>query len=222
MSYETNSLLSLQADNNNQAPVIVSTSLATFPATKYEVVNSIPHYRQYITYENARLSILTPNFKSEGLTRKLNGSNFSILVPVETWLRTQLNVIEDFVKQNVNVGNHIMAPVNGLKYKPLWLGQRMFIRVAHWCNILKRNEIGEFESVKHDTPLGPGTYNMTIEVPYIYIGPHKRGEDFSLALNIVQIVFQPDTERSVLIQREDSKPTGGQFNHVPCLQEVKA
>ena len=32
--------------------------------------------------------------------------------------------------------------------------------------------------------LGQGTYSITIEVPYIYIGPHKRGEDCSLLLQI--------------------------------------
>ena len=37
--------------------------------------------------------------------------------------------------------------------------------------------------------LGQGTYSITIEVPYIYIGPHKRGEDCSLLLRVVQIVY---------------------------------
>lgn len=156
--------------------------------------------------------------------RKANaGSQFSVLVPVEPWLRDQLNIIEDFAKQNANVGNFIMSSMNALSYKPLWPGQRMYIRVSQWCTILRRNiETGKYDSVKLDTPLGPGTYNLTIEVPYIYIGTHKSGEDFSLSLRITQIVFEPESERSVLIRQNEPQGDGHHYNNVARLQEVKA
>lgn len=195
--------------------------LGTTTASKYEVANCIPHYRQYITYEGGRAQLLTPNFRSFGLMKKHNGANVSILLPVEPWLRDQLNMFETFAQQNINSPDHILSS-DELVYKPLWKGERMYIRVAKWCNILQQNmQTGSYESVNISTPLGPGTYNVTIEVPYIYIGPHKNGENYSLTLRIVQIVYHPELNSPNLIQLTPPKPAGRQEDASTNAQAVQ-
>lgn len=168
-------------------------NLSLSKASKYEVANSTPHYRQYIKYENGKLQLLTPNFQSDSLKLKESGSDFSVLVPVVPWLRNQLNMVETFAEQNVSFASHAL-PTNGVHiYKPLWGGDKMYVQMSRWCHIFRKNlETGQYDTVDVKTPLGRGTYNITIEVPYVYIGPHKNGENYSLSTRIVQIVFEPD------------------------------
>ena len=123
---------------------------------------------------------------------KEHGTNHSALIPIDAWIRQQLNVAEKFATQNV--ANHSADPTQNMIYKRLWDGDMMFIRVASWCQIFRKNtESGQYEAVDLKA-LGRGTYNITIEVPYIFIGPHKNGEDFSLTLRIIQIAFDPEVE----------------------------
>ena len=121
---------------------------------------------------------------------KEHGTNHSALIPIDAWIRQQLNVAEKFATQNV--ANLSVDPTQNMIYKRLWDGDMMFIRVASWCQIFRKNtESGQYEAVDLKA-LGRGTYNITIEVPYIFIGPHKNGEDFSLTLRIIQIAFDPE------------------------------
>ena len=121
-----------------------------------------------------------------------HGANHSALITIDTWMRQQLNVTEKFATQNV--ANLSVDPTKNMIYKRLWDGDRMYIGVAPWCQILrKKSESGQYETVDINA-LGRGTYTVTIEVPYIFIGPHKNGEDFSLTLRIIQITFDPEVE----------------------------
>jgi hypothetical protein len=119
--------------------------------------------------------------------------NISVLIPVNEWLRRQLNTIEQYIQQHVTVKD--ISSSKDLLYRPIWGGENMYLRVARWCNVLRQNPAtGNFDSIPIDAPLGPGSYNVTVEVPYVYIGPHKNGEDFSLSISVVQIVYKPTTE----------------------------
>ena len=119
--------------------------------------------------------------------------NISVLIPVNEWLRKQLNTLEQYIQQHVAVKD--ISSSKELLYRPLWGGENMYLRVAKWCNVLRQNTAtGSYDSIPINTPLGPGSYNVTIEVPYVYIGPHKNGEDFSLSISVVQIVYKPTTQ----------------------------
>lgn len=163
-------------------------------ATKYEVANSTPHHRQYLSYQNGKLQLLTPNFQSQGLKLKENGSDFSVLVPVLPWLRNQLNMVETFAERNVSFTSHTLSTNDTLIYKPLWGGDMVYVQVSRWCQIFRKNlETGTYDIVDLKTSLGRGTYSITIEVPHVYIGPHKNGENYSLSTRVVQITFEPET-----------------------------
>ena len=104
----------------------------------------------------------------------------------------------------------------------------MYIRVAKWCQIFKKNtESGQYETADIKA-LGRGTYNVTIEVPYIFIGPHKNGEDYSLTLRLVQIAFDPEVEDKArltaipIIPSKASTAKGRRRKHVSQTEEAKA
>ena len=65
--------------------------------------------RQYISYQGNKLQLRIPEFKLDALKRKEYGGLFSVLIPTEPWLRTQLDVIETFVQENVNFTKNLIG-----------------------------------------------------------------------------------------------------------------
>ena len=188
--------------------------------------------RQYISYMGTKLQLRTPSFKCEGLKRKQNGPFLSVLVQIDPWLRQELDKLETYVKENVSFTKTPSSPTDIVSYRPLWRGNAMYIALSSWCNVIMRNhKTDTFESVSSYDKLGRGTYSISIEVPYVYIGPHKHGEDFSLLLRAVQIVYEPEPVAPTILSAHPSekpeKPEKSEKkgrrprNHVPQMQEVK-
>ena len=177
--------------------------------------------------------MLTPNFECEGLSLKeLKPNDFSIVLPVGTWLRQQLTIVENYARQNIDVVN-VMSAMNStrLVYKPFWPGNTLFVRVSSWCQVYRQNvQTGQYESVDIKTPFGRGTYNVTLTMPYIYFGPHKNGEDFSINLRVDQIVFNPEVTqpkpvevpRPTSLSFKASETKGRRRKSDKLLPEVKA
>jgi len=141
--------------------------------------------------------LLTPNFLSDGLKcRTIGDDDVSISVPIVPWLRCQLDTVEKYVKENVSIPSNSRIENASPKYKPLWPCETMFVNVSRWCTVFVRNaETNTVKSVSlKDANFGYGSYSITIDVAYIYIGPHKMGEDFSLTLRVVQIAYEPLTK----------------------------
>ncbi len=139
-----------------------------------------------------------------------NELDHSILIPVVPWLRQQLNAIETFAQANADVSKLNLPAGKKATYKPLWKGDMMYIRVSRWCQIFKQNlETGEFDSVDISTRFGQGTYSVMIEVPYIYLGPHRKGENFSLTIRVEQVVYMPDKPRPNFIAFKTPEVKGG-------------
>ena len=163
-------------------------------------------YRQYVTLNKNKLTFQTLDFQVPNLTMRADKTFRSICIPVEPWLRQQMNVLENFVKENVNIPDDVANALgHPSKYKPLWDGERMFISVSKWCNFLRyTGNDGVCEQVTPDFHFGSGMYNVNIEVPYIYIGPHKDGYTFSLTLRIVQVVFKPNVIAVALSSQVDT------------------
>ena len=126
------------------------------------------------------------------------------------WLRQQLNVIETFAQSNVDYSKLNLPAACKVAYKPLWPGEMMYIRVSRWGHVFKQDlATGDFDTIDIKERLGQGTYNVTIDVPYIYVGPHKNGENFSLSLRIDQIVFIPDKPRPNFLTFKTPEAKGG-------------
>ena len=197
----------MQATNTN--PNIEASGLSLGPITNHEVPDATPHYRQHILYKDAKLRLLTPNFQAEGLKIKEHGpNNRSLLVPVAPWLRSQFDVVESFARENVNFPSKFLPSGERTVYKPLYRGDMMYIQISNWCQMFRQAPTSnQCDAINIDTPLGRGTYNVTIEVPYAYIGPHKNGENFSLNLRVIQIYYMPE-ELPAAISTKTSKAKG--------------
>ena len=138
--------------------------------------------------------LATPLYEADGLLfSSVNGNMKSILVPINPMLRTTLNVVENFVAHNVALpADAVNQSHTGSLYKPLWSSEWMRITVSNWCSYYRLNyDTAMYESVQPDSVFGKGFYQIIFEVPYIYIGPHKEGQSFSLTLRVVQVLFQP-------------------------------
>ena len=124
--HETNFNFILQ-EPKTTTPNVNEADLSLSSTTKYEVTNQAPHLRQYVSYQGGKLQLRIPEFYLDGLKRKEYRGLISVLVPTESWLRTQLDVIEKFVQENVNyTKNLIGAQTKKIVYKPLWKGESMY------------------------------------------------------------------------------------------------
>lgn len=152
--------------------------------------------------------LLTPNFISNALQMRNDEKRdtVSISVPISPWLRSQLDRVERFVQDNVNIPSKCVPESGSLMYRALWPHESMFISVSRWCNIFVRDaQTGTFKNVNiNNGNFGHGTYSVTIEIPYVYIGAHKHGEVYSLTLRAVQIVYEPLTKESNLASPLDT------------------
>ena len=174
---------------------IVSNNLSLDPPTQKEVCEAGYHtYRQYLHYDNQKVLIQAPTFQQNGLSFRTYKDIRSILVPIDPWLRNQFHVLEKFIIENVVIPEDVCKAVpNPPKYKPLWDGDYMCLAISQWCKYYRETSVqGTYESVDSNSQFGDGMYQLTIEAPYIYIGPHKDGASFSLTLRVVQIVFKPN------------------------------
>ena len=198
--------------------------LSCSKAVKYEVHNRPIHYRQSISYQDGALRLMVVDVTVDDLPRRDFDKSVSFSIPVTLWLRRQFNIIEQFVKDNVDLASLPSCSSNkDFVYKPLWHGHSMYVSVSPACTFHRFNSPpGELQPVDMSLIHGRGKYSFTIALPYIYIGPHKKGEDYSLSLELVQVIFTPieTVIRPEVSIKRPRKPK----KHVPVAQmevEVK-
>ena len=155
--------------------------------------DGFPSYRSTIYHYGQKLVIKTPEVEYHGLqTRMTNGAQ-SLTVPIDSWTRNQLNTLESFVQCNVVIPDDVLAPAGSSRdYRPLWPYPMTFIICSQWCNYYWKNpETGMCLSVSPEQLTQPGLFSFSIEAPFVYIGPHKSGERYSLSLRLLQVTYTP-------------------------------
>ena len=163
------------------------------PSSQKVSENGIQSYRSSIYHGGQKIVIKTPEVEYSGLHSRVTNGNISLAIPVDSWTRTQLNTLEDFAQGHVIIPNDVVAPAGASRdYRPIWPHPVAFVMCSQWCNYFWRNpETGHCTSVTPEHLTRPGLYSFSIEVPYVYIGPHKGGERFSLTLRLVQVTYTP-------------------------------
>lgn len=194
------------------------TLLGSSNAVRYEVNNRPPCYRQSISYQDANLQLMVSNVAMEELPRNDFGKSVSFRLPITDWLRKQLDIVEEFVTDNVDLASLPESSSNKtFVYKPLWRGPQMYVSVSPRCDFqCYDSATGVLQSSSLSNMRGKGTYTFTLSVPFIYIGPHKKGEDYSLSLEIVQIIFYPFVDPTVIPKKPVKRRR--QKNAVPVAQ----
>ena len=156
-------------------------------------VGNRKHYRSRLDHGGEKIYILTPLAKLDTLKKRDNESSASLSVPCDEWTRGELNKLEQFVEANAYIPPDMVQGECAV-YKPLWRGEEMMITLSRWCHFFKKQPNGEFSHADLSEMTGPGQYQFTIEAPHVYIGPHKAGHTHSISLQIVQVVFIPETK----------------------------
>lgn len=186
---------------------VIASQLSVSSPKPYEVQNTLQH-RQYINYQHSRLQLFISNVSSESVKFVANKHGHSCQIPIDAWLRTQLDTVEQFVQNKVDL-SCLDPPPKIVSYKPLWRGNQMFIHLAPWCNILKQTLLeGFFETVGPTAEFGPGRFHISLELSHIFIGPHKNGEHYSLSMSIVQMVFHPEQPTLLPIKPKPTEKKG--------------
>ena len=160
---------------------------------------SYPRYRQYVSYDGLKLILQTRPVRLERLQyNEIKGAH-SVIVPVDNWLRQQLNIIEDYVVSQVEVPTSLVNawPFKCANmYKPFYAGQEVYFMLGKYCTFTQGPTVEGSKILPSSTLpcLGSGLYSFTIEVPNVYIGPHKEGYLYSVNTRIIGIHQQPDID----------------------------
>ena len=162
---------------------------------KTPVSDNLPRYHQTISYGGSKLAIQVPANELYALiysSKSMYGD--AVLVPLSNWLKHQFNIIDTFVEGNVRLPNELTlqwsANVAGY-YKPIYSGQNIFISMSKYCRFTQDVNGTLIDLPSQPRPnFGRGSYTFTIEVPSVYIGPHKSGHLYTTNLRVTRIHFQ--------------------------------
>ena len=146
-------------------------------------------------YNGVRLYLQTPAVYLPKVDTQVNRCGQNLSIPIDNWLRQQLDILEDFVRQKALIPTELLQLWPEKKtsyYKPLYRGTRCYILQSKYCKVTSGVTVEQ--SVETElSSLGAGFYSFHIEVPAVYVGPHQSdGNLISLNLRIAQIHHQPE------------------------------
>lgn len=120
----------------------------------------------------------------------------SMIIPIDDWLRSQLTQLQDYVVANTVFPIDVPRTSDGsYLFKPLFALDTIMIPMSKWCKIFKFDKCkGLYVLQDKFAQFAKGNFTVTIEVPHVYIGPHKGGQNFSLSLRIRQVLYNEDSE----------------------------
>ena len=111
-----------------------------------------------------------------------------------------------FVEGNVRLPNELTlqwsANVPSF-YKPIYAGHNIFISLSKYCRFTQEVNGNLIDLPSQPRPnFGRGLYTFTIEIPSVYIGPHKSGHLYTTNLRVTRIHFQSTASNvaSALVQ----------------------
>ena len=153
-------------------------------------------FKQPLLYNGGKLVLSTQPFHTKELIVRPYNMDKSILVPVNRWLRKQLDIIEEFVTLSVDLPAPFKeswkaSTEKDTPYKKIWDGPNMFIPVSRWCKYYQYSPDSALSYRAIDNAVGEGMYTITFEVPELYIGHHANNKLISVTLRIVEVIIQP-------------------------------
>ena len=156
-----------------------------------------PRYHQDVRYGGVKLFIQTSQIKRNYLRFDKSFLGVAVLIPIDSWLRQQLDIIDNFVRNHVDIPKDLLSVWPYQRqcfYKPFHDSQNMYIDLGLYCKFTQGT--GTDYKILPENPLpefGKGTYTFSIEVPKVYIGPHKDGSLVSMNIRVVHIHYEPET-----------------------------
>ena len=157
-------------------------------------------YKQPILYDSGRLAFMTNKFTFHNgglITRFHDNNQMSCLVPIDDWNRSQLNVIQNFVMNNLTIPKDLAStyekPADA--FKPLYEGANLFIPVAPWCRFFEvKPDIALPIEVKSPASFGLGKYQVKVIIPHVYMGHHANDKLCSISMSVTEMYYEEDKE----------------------------
>ena len=164
-----------------------------------------PKFHQPLLYDGTKLCLQTPAVHLDKLYYNKHQIGYSLYVPVTPWLRQQLSLIDAYVDKNVTINSELLQawPEKRLSYyKPFYHGEKLYMLLGNYCKFTEATSESDYKIIQSPPlpDLGSGLYSFHIEIPQVYIGPHKDGNLISVNLRIVRVHYQPDNHFQELLK----------------------
>lgn len=225
----------LQASSSNAKDVVVDmnedvanenmTMRAPYETTKVlQPTANERKFNQDLCYNGKRLVLRTGFIASADIKISETQNGKRIMIPVSSWLRKQLNAIEEYITLNMTVPSEISQTwqprdARDTAYKKVWDGDTLYISISNWCQFL-RQENDYLSEIQYDE-LGDGSYNVCITIPGVYFGHHANNKVASLTMRVQQLLFKPEPDNvdaiiDAILERE------ADVKHVKRRRKAKA
>ena len=138
-------------------------------------------YYQPIRYHGQTLRLQTPAVFMSSLIYDTYTSGQAVLVKTSPWLRQQLDILDDFVRETVVIPE-ALKPETRQPYKPIQQGKSIYLILDEACTMTTESGV----------PTGKGFYSFAIEFTHVYFGFHYHGYQCSVNYCIKHIHFKPE------------------------------
>ena len=225
----------LQASSSNTKDVVINMNEEVIPENMtmrapYETTKVLQptandrKFNQDLCYNGKRLVLRTGFIASTDIKISENQYGKRIMIPVSSWLRKQLDSIEEYITLNMTVPTEIAQSwqprdARDTAYKKVWDGDTLCISISNWCQFL-RQEDDYLSEIQYDE-LGDGSYNVCITIPGVYFGRHGNNKVASLTMRVQQLLFKPEPDNvdsiiDAILEREAG------VKHVKRRRKAKA
>ena len=148
-------------------------------------------YCQRILDNGHKFLLTPPPFYAEHgpFIRSWENGARSLSLPLSPELKSDLLKIQNFVSEKIVIPSDVHDSPHR-KLKAVYLGDELFLTMSKWCSFFKLvNGRNAYECIT-ENDFGKGEYFVTIEVSHVYIGPHQNGDNCSLSMCVLKIVYK--------------------------------
>ena len=141
-----------------------------------------PRYYRRLLHHGKRVALTTTAKKQQLIPYCSSPRGKYINVPIDPCMRRQMDKIEAFVQENVEVTPELQGFRKGNVYKSLYRGASMNILLDYHALVYYQppEQFLELSACREMKQFGSGEYTCTINFDEIYIGLHKDGSIISL------------------------------------------
>ena len=163
-----------------------------------------PRYQQSLLYGGASMTLQTPAVTLPELNYHQEWKNCdALLIPLTSWLRQQLTILNDFVRVNVQLPWEFQdsnVPIESL-FKPAYDGKSIFIMMSYKCStsVKVNGVLCQGAPTLRRPQFGYGRYSFSIDIPSVYIAQHKNGQAYSITMRITHIHFEAESPPHIVM-----------------------
>ena len=151
-------------------------------------------FRQAIRYYDHSIVLQTGMIPSTEVKILNNQYGDYVVIPVNPYIRRQLDIIEEFATLNMDIPTPLSKEWkarddNDTPYRKIWDGKKLSLPLSHWCSYYKK-EGDEVTPIRCED-LAEGTWNIGFAISGIYYGYHQNNKLASISMHAQSILYIP-------------------------------